>query len=87
MIVGIGVDGWRDCCAPKRPGETRKKEEKKKAQKQRKEREGQKGKGRKAGKSVNNDTSRGDLDEHAVLRLTWPAEMMCIPAKLSFRQS
>lgn len=36
---------------------------------------------------MNNDTSRKDLDEHAVLRLTWPAEMMCIPAKLSFRQA
>lgn len=46
-----------------------------------KEREGRKG------ESVNNDTSRKDLDEHAVLRLTWPAEMMCIPAKLSFRQA
>lgn len=42
---------------------------------------------RKTGKSVNNDTSRKDLDEHAVLSLTWPAEMMCIPAKLSFRQA
>lgn len=37
--------------------------------------------------SVNNDTSRKHLDEHAVLRLTWPAEMMCVPAKLSFRQA
>lgn len=36
---------------------------------------------------MNNDTSRKDLDEHAVLRLTWPAEMMCILAKLSFRQA
>lgn len=54
--------------------------------------EGKRGKveksnGRKAGESVNNDTSRKDLDEHAVLRLTWPAEMMCIPAKLSLRQA
>lgn len=55
--------------------------------KEREEREGGKAKGRKAGESVNNDTSRKDLDEHAVLRLTWPAEMMCIPAKLSFRQA
>lgn len=47
----------------------------------------EKSNGRKAGESVNNDTSRKDLDEHAVLRLTWPAEMMCIPAKLSFRQA
>lgn len=52
---------------------------------QREEREGRMA--RKTGKSVNNDTSRKDLDEHAVLSLTWPAEMMCIPAKLSFRQA
>lgn len=42
---------------------------------------------RKKSERMNNDTSRKDLDEHAVLRLTWPAEMMWIPAKLSFRQA
>lgn len=36
---------------------------------------------------MKNDTGRKDLDEHAVLGQTWPAEMMCIPAKLSFRQA
>lgn len=57
----------------------------KRAKEERKRR--QKSIGSKTGESVNNDTSRKDLDEHAVLRLTWPAEMMCIPAKLSFRQA
>lgn len=59
---------------------------KKKAERERK-RWLKKQKGRDARESVNNDTSREDLDEHVVLRLTWPAEMMCIPAKLSFRQA
>lgn len=41
---------------------------------------------------MNNDTSGEDLDEHVVLGLTWPAEMMRIPpfpspAKPSFRRA
>lgn len=64
------------------------KDKKREKEKSGKEREGGKAKGGKLEReSVNNDTSRKDLDEHAVLRLTWPAEMMCIPAKLSFRQA
>ncbi len=76
-----GVEGWGEgeFVPPKR---SQKSERQKRGKKR-----GQKSKGRKAGESVNNDTSRRDLDEHAVLRLTWPAEMMCIPAKLSFRQA
>lgn len=71
---------WRGVVAPKRS-------EKSEEAKERERKRRRKSEGRKAGESVNNDTSRKDLDEHAVLRLTWPAEMMCIPAKLSFRQA
>lgn len=36
---------------------------------------------------VSNDTGRKDLDEHVEFRLSWPAEMMRIPAKLSSRRT
>lgn len=36
---------------------------------------------------MSNDTGRKDLDEHVELRLSWPAEMMRIPAKLSSRRT
>jgi len=69
----VGVEGGS--FAPKRAGKGKRRRKSKK--------------GKKAGEreSVNNDTSGNDLDEHAVLRLSWPAEMMCIPAKLSLRQA
>lgn len=36
---------------------------------------------------MSNDTGRKDLDEHVEFRLSWPAEMMRIPAKLSSRRT
>lgn len=36
---------------------------------------------------MSNDTGRNDLDEHVEFRLSWPAEMMRIPAKLSSRRT
>lgn len=36
---------------------------------------------------MSNDTERRDLDEHVEFRLSWPAEMMRIPAKLSSRRT
>lgn len=36
---------------------------------------------------VSNDTGRKDLDEHVEFRLSWPAETMRIPAKLSSRRT
>lgn len=36
---------------------------------------------------VSNDTGRKDLDEHVEFRLSWPAQMMRIPAKLSSRRT
>lgn len=36
---------------------------------------------------VSNDTGRKDLDEHVEFRLSWPAEMMRIPAKLPSRRT
>lgn len=40
-----------------------------------------------ASERVSNDTGRKDLDEHVEFRLSWPAEMMRIPAKLCSRRT